>query len=191
VPPFRKILRVSRWIAFSCFCIASLWLWWEYADLSNKGVTRAEAVDEYKKGNFMESYKLYRDATAYQKGSDSLVVALREQATALAMARHEDAINGETASREYVHLQIEAYRIADSLGLDSLKAEAALSAVNMRTHCREKGYDCAPHNQANGSDTEGGDLFNAKLAVPLGFILIVFAAIGIVLLVYPMPQSTS
>jgi len=68
----------------------------------------------------MESYKLYRDATARQDGNDSIVVALREQATALAMARDENVIDGETASREYVHLQMEAYRIADSLGLDSL-----------------------------------------------------------------------
>lgn len=189
MPPFRRILRASRLIAFACLCIALVWVWWNYTDLETKGATRAEAISAYKKGDFLESYKLYRDATADQDGSDSLVVALREQATALAMARDAGAVDAESASRGYVKLQLEAYRIADSLGLDSLKEEAALSATNMRSYCREKGFDCAPKGQSNSADSEGGNLLNAEYAAPIGFLLVVLSAIGIILLLYPLSQS--
>lgn len=114
-----------------------------------------------------------------------MAIRYREMATAIGRAAEAGKVDQELAAREYARLQRRAYEVADSLGADSIKAEAAISALNARLYCDRNGFECGLHAPSDEADQSA-----ARYALPLGFVIVVFACIGLVLLIYPIPEAT-
>lgn len=191
MPPFSTILRVSRWIAFTTLILVGVWsiLLVTKPPPETAQAGYSAAIDDYRKGNYFQSYKKYRQivGTTSNVNGDSIAIRYREMATAIAQAAEAGEIDEQLAAGEYARLQRKAYEAADSLGNDSLKSEAAISALNARLYCDENGFKCGKRPSQADADASQSAL---RLALPFTFIVIVFACIAVVLLVYPIPSGT-
>lgn len=187
VPPFSTIRRASRWIALISLSIVTIWCWWILTNGAphKANATRGSAIEAFEHKRFFDTYKLYNQLRAQVDTSDSLAIHFREQATAIGKAGDDSTIAPETAYTEYVRLQRQAFDVADNLGNDSIKEEAAVSAENMIRYCKEQGLNCSP----NPASEEGPNALST-VAKPLSFGAVVLIAIAVILLLYPRSRGT-